>query len=94
MAALRRDANLGDIPFILGGLGDFLADCTQGNQEEDKTYYLLNRELEAIAANNANVGFVSAVGLGANDDNIHFNSDALYTFGLRYFDKFEQMTTT
>ena len=94
MAALRRDANLGDIPFILGGLGDFLADCTQGNQEEDKTYYLLNRELEAIAANNANVGFVSAVGLGANDDNIHFNSNALYTFGLRYFEKFEQMTTT
>ena len=93
MEALRRDADLGDIPFILGGLGDFLADCTQGNQEEDKTYYLLNRELEAIAANNANVGFVSAVGLGANEDNIHFNSDALYTFGHRYFDVFESMTT-
>ena len=91
MAALRRDAGLGDIPFVLGGLGDFLADCTQGNQEEDRTYYLLNRELEAIAAHNANVGFVSAVGLGANDDNIHFNSDALYTFGLRYFEVFENM---
>ncbi|MBR5870753.1 MAG: sialate O-acetylesterase [Clostridia bacterium] len=88
MEALRRDAGLGDIPFLLGGLGDFLADCTQGNQEEDRTYYLLNRELEAIAAHNANVGFVSAVGLGANEDNIHFNSDALYTFGLRYFDAF------
>ena len=92
MHALRRDANLGDIPFLIGGLGDFLADCTLGNQEDDKTYYLLNRVFEKIAAENANVGFVSAVGLGANDDNLHFNSDALYHFGLRYFEKFEQMT--
>ncbi len=92
MQSLRRDAGLGDIPFLLGGLGDFLADCTQGDQEENKTYYLLNRELEAIAATNPNVGFVPATGLGAIDDLIHFNSDALYTFGLRYFEKFEQMT--
>ena len=77
----------------IGGLGDFLADCTQGNQEEDRTYYLLNEVFEEIAANDPNIGFVSAVGLGANDDNIHFNSDALYTFGLRYFDAYEQMIT-
>ena len=93
ITALRRDAGLGDIPVLIDGLGDFLADCTQGNQEEDRTYYLLNEVFEEIAANDPNIGFVSAVGLGANDDNIHFNSDALYTFGLRYFDVYEQMIT-
>ena len=93
ITALRRDAGLGDIPVLIGGLGDFLADCTQGNREEDRTYYLLNEVFEEIAANDPNIGFVSAVGLGANDDNIHFNSDALYTFGLRYFDAYEQMIT-
>lgn len=92
MQSLRRDAALGDVPFLLGGLGDFLADCTQGDREENKTYYKLNLVLEELAHENRNVGFVSAAGLGANDDLIHFNSDALYTFGLRYFETYEQMT--
>lgn len=94
MAALRRDANLGDIPFLLGGLGDFLADCPQGDPEENKLYYKVNLALESIARENPHVGFVSAVGLGAIEDLIHFNSDALYTFGLRYFEVFENMTRT
>ena len=33
-----------------------------------------------------NVGFVSAEGLTANSDNLHFNSRALREFGLRYFE--------
>ena len=36
-------------------------------------------------------GFVSAEGLGANPDNLHFNAAALYEFGLRYFEEFEKV---
>jgi len=76
-------------PFLIGGLGDFLPECTL--DEELKNYTRLNRELQAIARENENVGFVSAKGLGANRDNLHFNADALYTFGIRYFNVLSEM---
>ena len=38
-------------------------------------------------------GFVSAEGLTANPDNLHFNAKSLYEFGLRYFDVFESLQT-
>ena len=37
------------------------------------------------------IGFVSAEGLGANPDNLHFSAAALKEFGLRYFEKFEEL---
>ena len=91
ITALRRDAGLGDIPVLIGGLGDFLADCQLGDPEENKTYYTMNAVLAAIADADDSIGFVSAEGLGANPDNLHFNADALYEFGIRYFRVYEQM---
>ena len=37
------------------------------------------------------VEFVSAEGLGANPDNLHFDSKALYEFGKRYFSCYEKL---
>jgi hypothetical protein len=34
------------------------------------------------------IGFASAVGLGANPDNMHFCAAALREFGLRYYEQF------
>lgn len=89
MESFRRDLDLYDVPFLLGGLGDFLADCTLATNL--KYYPLVNDALRDIAANNAMTGFVSAEGLGANPDNLHFNAKALYEFGHRYFDEFEKL---
>ena len=36
-------------------------------------------------------GFVSAKGLGANPDNLHFNSKSLREFGVRYYKEFEKL---
>ncbi len=36
-------------------------------------------------------GFVSTNGLTANPDNLNLNSETLYTFGLRYFDKYQEI---
>jgi hypothetical protein len=33
-------------------------------------------------------GFVSAKGLGANPDNLHFSAAALREFGVRYYNEF------
>ena len=86
MNALRRDLDLYDVPFILGGLGDFL----KLRSEALANYPYVNEQLKNISANNPMTGFVSAEGLGANDDNLHFSAKALRELGLRYYDEFEK----
>lgn len=88
MDDLCDELELHNVPFLVGGLGDFLENCTL--DEKLKNYSYLNKELDEIAQENPMVGYVSAKGLGANPDNLHFNSQALYQFGLRYFDEFEK----
>ena len=46
--------------------------------------------IKKIAEDNPMTGFVSAEGLGAKPDNLHFNAKALHEFGLRYFEEFEK----
>jgi len=90
--ALRKELNLPDAPFLLGGLGDFLADCPL--DENLKNYAQLNDVLKTIAKTIPHTGFVSAEGLSANPDNLHFNAKSLYNFGIRYFDEFEKLNTS
>lgn len=89
MHAMRKELDLHDVPFILGGLGDFLAACQL--DEKLKNYIHVNDALKNIAKNNEMTGFVSAAGLTANPDNLHFNAASLYEFGLRYFEEFETL---
>lgn len=83
--ALRKELNLNDVPFIVGGLGDYLQFYPL------KNYVHINNALKNIADNNKLVGFVSAEGLTSNPDNLHFNSESLYDFGIRYFEVFEKL---
>ena len=87
MSSLRKDLGLEDVPFILGGLGDFLADCVK--YPELLNYSVVNGILEDIAKDNPMTGFVSAKGLGTIGDNLHFHSAALHEFGLRYLEVYE-----
>ena len=89
MQALRRDLNLYDVPFLLGGLGDFLAECTLDAWV--KNYAKLNLELKQVAGRNQRTVFVPADGLAGKEDKLHFDAKALYEFGLRYFDAFEKV---
>lgn len=42
-------------------------------------------------SNMAGRGFVSAEGLEANPDNLHFCAKALSEFGLRYYEEFKKL---
>ena len=90
MAAFRRDLDLCDVPFILGGLGDFLKNCNLKSRWnlERETYIYVNEALKKIAVNNVMTGFVSAENLSANADNLHFNAKSLREFGIRYYQEF------
>ena len=82
----RRKLKLYDVPFLLGGLGDYLKNCN--SFEYLKNYHYVNDALKNVASRYEMTGFVSAEGLSANPDNIHFNAQSLREFGLRYYKEF------
>ena len=86
LEAFKKRLDLYDVPFLLGGLGDFLKDCERN--EKFKNYIYVNDALKALASKTDMTGFVSAEGLGANPDNLHFSAKALREFGVRYYKEF------
>ena len=91
MDAFRRDLNLYDVPFLLGGLGDFLADRPNPIM---KNYVHVNAALKEVAAKNEMTGFVPAEGLLSNTDHLHFNAISLREFGVRYYQEFKKLEKT
>ena len=83
MADFREAAGLENVPFLLGGLGDFLPD--RPGTLTLMNYGKVNEALRNAAAACPLTAYVPAEGLGANPDNLHFSAAALYTSGERYF---------
>lgn len=85
---LRKELNVPDIPFIIGGLGDYLGksgfglNCTE--------YDLINGELMRFAAEQKCCYFVTAEGLTSNPDGIHMNAMSQRKFGIRYYEAFSK----
>ena len=84
---LRREVGCPDVPLLLGGLGDFLPLCEKSTKFINYVY--VNAHLQAMARSMKNCAFVSAEGLGANPDNLHFSAAALREFGLRYYEAYK-----
>ncbi|MDO5400125.1 MAG: sialate O-acetylesterase [Eubacteriales bacterium] len=82
--ALRRALNAPEVPFLVGGLGDYLgkaafgANCTE--------YERVNAELLRYASTHRHCCFVTGLGLKANPDCIHINAESQRRFGLRYYE--------
>jgi len=83
----RERLDLYDVPFLVGGLGDFLKDCKHSSAIP-ANFAHINAALQRIPERRERVGFVSAEGLGANPDNLHFSATALREFGARYYTEF------
>lgn len=89
VAAFRKVPCLAELPFLVGGLGDYLQNFTAPHIR--KNYAHVNEALRNVAAKLENMGYVPAEGLGANPDNLHFSAAALREFGLRYYEVFETL---
>jgi len=87
--SLRRDLNLYDVPFLMGGLGDYLVKLGP-DSDTGKNFGFVNDALRQVAAECPMTGFVSAAGLEGKDDNLHFNSVSLREFGCRYYEEFKK----
>lgn len=86
---LRNKLGLYDVPFLIGGLGDYLKDCEIS--DNFKNYHHINDALKRVVKKDDMMGFVPAEGLGANPDNLHFSSKALREFGVRYYNEFVKL---
>lgn len=83
LGTLRNRLELYDVPFLVGGLGDFLIDYFNNDN-----YLHINNALKQYADETEMTGFVPADGLKANPDNLHFSAEALREFGVRYYNEF------
>lgn len=88
--ALREILNVPDVPFIIGGLGDYLG--KKGFGLHCVEYERINEQLHKFAFEQTHCYFVAAKGLSANPDGIHMNSLSQRHFGLRYFEAFDKKT--
>jgi hypothetical protein len=87
--AFRRELCVPDIPLMIGGLGDYLGTGRLG--EYFPEYPVVNKELKRFADTQKNCYFVTASGLGANPDGLHFNAVSQRILGLRYFEAFDKL---
>lgn len=87
----RKDLGLEDVPFLVGGLGDYLVNFKGGGTVFANNYRHINASLREIAAEKEHMGFVSAEGLSCNPDFMHFSALSLLEFGRRYYKVFEQL---
>ena len=86
MAALRRALGAEEIPLVVGGLGDFLKDCTLDAALVNYTH--VNDALIRFAEETPHTAFASAEGLASNPDHLHFSHAALQELGQRYYAAF------
>ena len=84
--AFRRELNAADLPFILGGLGDFLTAGRYGKYFTESQQ--VNDALLKFAKTKPQSYFVTAKGLTANNDGLHFDAISQRIFGIRYFEAF------
>jgi hypothetical protein len=89
MDAFRDKLGLHDVPFLFGGLGDYLEFCPRG--DKFKNYVHINEALKHASSVRDRTAFVPADGLKSNEDFLHFSAPALREFGLRYYDEFAKL---
>ncbi|RQO69440.1 acetylxylan esterase [Pedobacter sp. KBW06] len=82
--AFRAELDAADIPFIAGGLGDFLSAGRYGKYFTE--YNEVNDALQKFAETKPNCYFVTASGLTANSDGLHFDAVSQRRLGIRYFE--------
>lgn len=82
--AFRSELDAPDIPFIAGGLGDFLSGGRYGKYFTE--YKEVNSALQKFAETKPNCYFVTANELTANQDGLHFDAISQRRFGIRYFE--------
>ena len=89
MTALRKALNAEHLPLVLGELAE---NSTASHYMQIERLPDFNRMLHGLAAQLPNCGVVNAQGLEMKPDKLHFNAVSLRKLGVRYFEKYKEMT--
>ena len=87
---LRDDLGCRDLPFIAGGLGDYLPKC-KIIKDNFENYAEINKMIRKLEQECAFFSFADASELEANEDMLHFNAASLRKFGKRYYECYEKL---
>jgi hypothetical protein len=79
---LRADLGAGDVPFVAGKLGSFLA--TVDKNGKPSFWPVVNEQLAALPKSSTNTAIVESTGLKHKGDSVHFDTPSLREFGKRY----------
>ena len=90
--SLRR-REFGEVPIIAGELGAYLEDYRDKNGN-GLVWREINSQLHGLEGKISRFRVVSADGLMPNRDKLHFNTESLRIFGLRYAAAFESLENT
>ena len=86
--SLRRE--FGEVPFVAGELGAYLEDY--GSAKADKLLWReINSHIHGLEGKLSGYRVVSADGLMPKQDKLHFNTESLRIFGLRYAAAFDSL---
>ncbi|GAB3558930.1 sialate O-acetylesterase [Spirosoma fluminis] len=85
--AFRRELNSPQIPLIVGELGHYIPNGRYGTYFTE--FDAVNQALLAFARSQPSCYFVTASGLRANPDELHFNAVSQRRFGIRYFEAYQ-----
>jgi len=86
IARFRAELGAPSLPFIIGQLGRF------PGRPWNESFERVDTAHRRVAAEVANVIFVSSEGLGDNGDNLHFNADGARELGRRYAAAYLKLT--
>ena len=86
--SLRSQLSAKEVPVIAGELGTFLR-----NYDGCEFFGLVNQQLRELERTLPVYGCVSAADLKDDGDCVHFDSESLREFGIRYARKYVELTT-
>ena len=89
IADLRADLGVGDVPFVAGMLGEYLAE--KGKDGSPSYWKVVNEQIAQIPTKSPHAAAVSSTGLQHKGDSVHFDTPSLREFGKRYAEAMKKL---
>ncbi|OAI56393.1 hypothetical protein AYO49_00790 [Verrucomicrobiaceae bacterium SCGC AG-212-N21] len=89
---LRAELGAGEVPFVAGKLGDFLA--RESKDGKPNYWPVVNEQLAELPKRVPQTAVVDSTGLKHKGDGVHFDTASLREFGKRYAEAMVQLQRT
>jgi hypothetical protein len=88
---LRADLGAGEVPFVAGKLGEYLAKI--GKDGSPSFWSVVNEQIAGLPSLVAHTAAVDSSGLKPKSDVVHFDTPSLREFGKRYAEAMKRLQT-